>query len=1320
MELLISSALPWLIAVLAIIGGITFFKSAYNADSQQPVKESENGRGTRATTIFEKPEKQPEPKQESDLNSERQHDADPKLQPKHKIFLSHSGAQKDFVEQLCEDLERFHHFPFFDKREGSLPKGERFPELIFQAAKQCGVAVVVVSEEFFTRTKWPMLELDAFVKAQKERNGYPRILPLFFKLSRSQCRESARRELWLKVWRGWARGDSKIVVEDWVNALNVFGPINGLEYRSEGEVSYRKAARSAIIRLVPPDLQFDTTSYQGSERFCKVIVDKLHEVEASTEYGVRVVGVYGVGGLGKTSVCKALYNSQYAEYDGRACLVELGGLSPEELQKQVLRELTQLNPELEKELHGDKVVRVLKERVHKHKVFLAIDNVWDTSVSRDAALTFLQAGFHCDSMVLVTARTRDILVRLDIDENHCMEMPELDKEEATKLFLHHALSSCPQLEGPQCHVVEQCVERCRFDKGGAVGTSGFQYVPLAIKVLAGQLGGSSKDPLDWREGMSKLYFNLSQERVHPIFSILRTCYDSLSVTQQLLFMDVALFCPRPNSQLTWSFRNEQEAIIPGNLFYWLSLLHNRSLSNTKDDLQILKRRSLVEDLGDGLSRITLHDLYYEFAVNESQAMDFSERRWLFADYETLSKMTGMVFPSTADIPEDLQRIPGLSCWPALRRIAICNSEISSLDRTELQYCSNVVLLKLVNCVDIKRAELHDLRCLKFLEVDGCWKLEASSLGIEGMRKLVWLRWTASSLSHPCFPDLSLLKSLRVLELVGTDVGWDSPKSLLSTLPGLEECVNLVELTLSGHVELVAFPDLSCMVSLQKVWFGFCWKASGLRGLSSKMTQLQELRLYHCNGIVELPGVEELVPLKKLQLDSFKFTVSLPDLKKLTNLDDLVCSGFEFKKSRIKNSVHREELSVNEYDDLSELPDLSSLRGLRSLVLSFCDVESLHEFHISHLINLQILNCEFLGALTEVPDLSTLSQIRVISFSSCPKLRSVLEGNIDRLTTLQSLDVSFTAISMLPDLSQLKDLRALDLSSTCVTALPKDFARLATIPDLRMWGCKFMRIPLLELLGERVPEVQELAAMEALDNIYLVTDFDNVEEDPHPSALSVRRLLECVDCSTKQSRLRKSAVSLLSTMSLHFQSTTNRGFNTKVLDILGQVEGGVESVIRVFCEEEDVGSLFYVIAGFIFIGHRCSALRATETLHQISRRVIRFGNGDDLSRDLKFYLSVVHCLEIMFEDPVVASAFGDEVAIDFLEKLRRLGVEHNLMRMGSVFSSRIRRFYNSGFSLENCWSDSRPMSHDELKKLYLAKIDALLDSARVEFTSHSSF
>lgn len=37
------------------------------------------------------------------------------VDPKHKVFLCHNGAQKDFVEQFCVDLKRWSWSPFFDK-----------------------------------------------------------------------------------------------------------------------------------------------------------------------------------------------------------------------------------------------------------------------------------------------------------------------------------------------------------------------------------------------------------------------------------------------------------------------------------------------------------------------------------------------------------------------------------------------------------------------------------------------------------------------------------------------------------------------------------------------------------------------------------------------------------------------------------------------------------------------------------------------------------------------------------------------------------------------------------------------------------------------------------------------------------------------------------------------------------------------------------------------------------------------------------------------------------------------------------------------------
>lgn len=111
------------------------------------------------------------------------------------IFLSHSGAQKDFVEQLREDLERAGQSPFFDKRTNSLPKGEEFAGRIFTAAEECDLAIVVVSEEYFTRTKWPMQELVALSRAP----GCKKILPLFFGISCKEFKNPERRRHWYQV-----------------------------------------------------------------------------------------------------------------------------------------------------------------------------------------------------------------------------------------------------------------------------------------------------------------------------------------------------------------------------------------------------------------------------------------------------------------------------------------------------------------------------------------------------------------------------------------------------------------------------------------------------------------------------------------------------------------------------------------------------------------------------------------------------------------------------------------------------------------------------------------------------------------------------------------------------------------------------------------------------------------------------------------------------------------------------------------------------------------------------------------------------------------
>jgi len=174
------------------------------------------------------------------------------MECKHTIFLSHSGAQKNFVEQLCEDLERAKMSAFFDRRPESLPKGEVFAPHIFQAADQCDLAVVVVSEDYFSRGKWPMLELCAFVKSSKPKV----ILPLFFGLSFRDFSNPERRKLWFETWQAWAEADARIRVEDWKMALKELDRRNGLHYVEVlGEVDFRKDVVRAAYAITQKILQ---------------------------------------------------------------------------------------------------------------------------------------------------------------------------------------------------------------------------------------------------------------------------------------------------------------------------------------------------------------------------------------------------------------------------------------------------------------------------------------------------------------------------------------------------------------------------------------------------------------------------------------------------------------------------------------------------------------------------------------------------------------------------------------------------------------------------------------------------------------------------------------------------------------------------------------------------------------------------------------------------------------------------------------------------------------------------------------------------------
>jgi hypothetical protein len=194
-----------------------------------------------------------------------------RLEMKHKVFLSHSGKDKAFVSHLDHRLRSVHHYPFFDVREDSLPAGDEFPDIIFQASKQCRLAIVVVSDDFFM-SKWPMLELASFVEAKNGVNPEVKILPLFYRLTVAEFKDPERRRHWIEKWEKLKESDKSLDISSWKNALWDLGGHSGVVYcgTKQTEDEYIESIVQSVFKSVPPDVLYDGSHVKGGTYLCEV------------------------------------------------------------------------------------------------------------------------------------------------------------------------------------------------------------------------------------------------------------------------------------------------------------------------------------------------------------------------------------------------------------------------------------------------------------------------------------------------------------------------------------------------------------------------------------------------------------------------------------------------------------------------------------------------------------------------------------------------------------------------------------------------------------------------------------------------------------------------------------------------------------------------------------------------------------------------------------------------------------------------------------------------------------------------------------------
>lgn len=206
-------------------------------------------------------------------------------------------------------------------------------------------------------------------------------------------------------------------------------------------------------------------------------------LELGSDKEVRVVGIWGTVGIGKTTLARYAYEGISQQFHTH---VFLG--NAEENSSSFCLEERFLSKAMEREAFAKRNSKdgldVMKLGLRHHKVLLIVDGVENNKALED--IQKMTVWFHPGSRIVVTTRDESLLLANGV--KHAYEVKCLRLDEALKLFYHLAMKQ----KSPSDRFKQLSVR--------AVKLVGFH--PLALKVTASML--CYKDADDWETILQSL------------------------------------------------------------------------------------------------------------------------------------------------------------------------------------------------------------------------------------------------------------------------------------------------------------------------------------------------------------------------------------------------------------------------------------------------------------------------------------------------------------------------------------------------------------------------------------------------------------------------------------------------------------------------------------------------------------------------------------------------------------------------------------------------------------------------------------------------
>ncbi|XP_048444284.1 disease resistance protein RUN1-like isoform X2 [Pyrus x bretschneideri] len=809
---------------------------------------------------------------------------------RYDVFLSFRGEEtrKTFTDHLYTALNNAGFLTFRDDDE--LERGGDIKLGLQKAIQQSRTSVVVFSKDYAS-SSWCLDELVLILERKRTTSDHV-VLPVFYDVDPSHVRKQTGSVR--KAFTRSQKNQSPEKVEGWRKALAEIADLAGMVLQNQAD-GYESKFIKNIAKVIRDKLSRTPLSVEPKLIGIQSQAERINLWLQDESSDVGIFVVYGMSGIGKTTIAKQVYNSNFRSFQGSSFIENIKETAdqPNGLVQVQMQLLCDILNDREVKIHSvsEGIIKI-ERAISFRRVLLVLDDV-DHMDQLDAILR-MKDQFYPGSKILITTRRERLLKADQVTELHIIQT--LDYNQSLKLFSWHAFG--------QDHPIEEYMEH---SKQLVQYTGG---LPLALKVLGSSLSGQSIGV--WESALEKLKVIPDGE----IMNKLRISYESLKDDHdRKLFLHIACFLIGRNKSYI-------VRILDGCDFY------------TTIGIENLIDRCLVTL--DKHGKVKMHDMIRamgrEIVRQESEEPEKRSRLWRHKDsFQVLRKKNGT--KKIQGLVLDVRDHPANSPINT-NEIVLETNAFARMCNLQLLHLSHV---RLDGCYADFPTELRWL----------CWlEFPLDSIPIDfPLENVIVLEMQYSSLRQ-VWRGTKFLPSLKILD-VSHSHGLSETIDF-SLFPNLEElilvdCTSLENVHESiGNLERLVYLNMKDCNNLRKLPKNMCMLKSletlilsGCSNLDESpvemVKKMESLKVFESYGI----PISELWPERSSAiLSSFPSFVVELSLKGCSLSDDVLPTD-------LSNLSHLRRLHLDENPICSLPVFIKGLRRIDELSFKGCDrLESL--------------------------------------------------------------------------------------------------------------------------------------------------------------------------------------------------------------------------------------------------------------------------------------------------------------------------------------------------------------------------------------------